>query len=202
MHSALNNNLFLVKEHVGLFKAANNFDIYDPQTGEVILHCREPRLGMLTKLFRFTEYKRFTPFEIEITTPSGEPVCSVHRGLSIFLSTVDVRDTQKETIGSFKQHLFSIGGAFTVLSATGKELCHLKGSWTGWNFRFVADDGTEFAHVTKNGLVLGRNFLPAQIIMYWRLTIQCRRIIRFGRSFFLPSCVSIWYSKNSQSRLC
>ena len=29
MHSALNNNLFLVKEHVGLFKAANNFDIYD-----------------------------------------------------------------------------------------------------------------------------------------------------------------------------
>jgi hypothetical protein len=41
MHSALNNNLFLVKEHVGLFKAANNFDIYDPQTGQVILHCRE-----------------------------------------------------------------------------------------------------------------------------------------------------------------
>ena len=79
MHSALNNNLFLVKEHVGLFKAANNFDIYDPDSGEVILHCREPRLGMLTKLFRFTEYKRFTPFEIEITTPSGEPVCSVHR---------------------------------------------------------------------------------------------------------------------------
>ena len=85
MHSALNNNLFLVKEHVGLFKAANNFDIYDPQSGEVVLHCREPRLGIATKVFRFTEYKRFTPFEIEITTPSGEPVCSVHRGFSFFL---------------------------------------------------------------------------------------------------------------------
>ena len=42
MHSVLNNNLFLVKEHVGLFKAANNFDIYDPESGYVILHCREP----------------------------------------------------------------------------------------------------------------------------------------------------------------
>lgn len=106
MHSALNNNLFLVKEHVGLFKAANNFDIYDPQSGEVVLHCREPRLGIAAKVFRFTEYKRFTPFEIEITTPSGEPVCSVHRGFSFFLSTVEVRDKQKEKIGSFKQHLF------------------------------------------------------------------------------------------------
>ena len=88
MHSVLNNNLFLVKEHVGLFKAANNFDIYDPESGDVILHCREPRLGMLTKLFRFTDYKRLTPFEIEITTPSGEPVCSVHRGFSFLLSTL------------------------------------------------------------------------------------------------------------------
>ena len=52
MHSVLNNNLFLVKEHVDGFKAANNFDIYDPESGDVILHCREPRLGMLTKLFR------------------------------------------------------------------------------------------------------------------------------------------------------
>ena len=161
MHSALNNNLFLVKEHVGLFKAANNFDIYDPQSGEVVLHCREPRLGIAAKVFRFTEYKRFTPFEIEITTPSGEPVCSVHRGFSFFLSTVEVRDKQKEKIGAFKQHLFSLGGAFTVLSAAGKELCHLKGSWTGWNFRFVADDGTEFAHVTKKWFGVGKELFTS-----------------------------------------
>ena len=161
MHSALNNNLFLVKEHVGLFKAANNFDIYDPQSGEVVLHCREPRLGIAAKVFRFTEYKRFTPFEIEITTPSGEPVCSVHRGFSFFLSTVEVRDKQKEKIGSFKQHLFSLGGAFTVLSTAGKELCHLKGSWTGWNFRFVADDGTEFAHVTKKWFGVGKELFTS-----------------------------------------
>jgi len=36
----INRNLFLVRGHVGLFKAANNFDIYDPQTNQLIMECR------------------------------------------------------------------------------------------------------------------------------------------------------------------
>ena len=49
MHPLLNKNLFLVKEHVGFFKAANNYDIYDPETGELIIECREPSLGGIHK---------------------------------------------------------------------------------------------------------------------------------------------------------
>ena len=45
MSELVNSNLFLVKEHVGLFKAANNYDIYDPASGEMIMQCREPSLG-------------------------------------------------------------------------------------------------------------------------------------------------------------
>jgi uncharacterized protein YxjI len=47
MHAALQRNMFLVKEHVGVFKAANNYDVVDPQSGQVILHCREEGLGLL-----------------------------------------------------------------------------------------------------------------------------------------------------------
>ena len=159
MHPALNNNIYFVKEHVGLFKASNNFDIYDPQTGEVILLCREPKLSMLTKLFRFTDFKRLTPFHVEITTPSGEPVCSVRRGFLSWL--VEILDERQEKVGSFQQHIWSIGGAFTVLGASGKELCQLKGSWTGWNFRFVTDDGTEFAHVTKKWSGVGKELFTS-----------------------------------------
>ncbi len=117
MHPTLNRNLFLVKEHVGLFKAANNFDIYDPQTQEQVLQCREDRLGFFTRLLRYTDYKRFTPFDIEVRTPSGQPVVHVRRGISIFLSTVDVHDGDEHgtILGRFKQKFFSIGGAFTVL---------------------------------------------------------------------------------------
>ena len=69
MHEVLKKNVFLVKEHVGMFKAANNYDIHDPQTGNIIMECREERLGMLTKFLRFTKYKRMTPFDIQALLP-------------------------------------------------------------------------------------------------------------------------------------
>ena len=42
MHAALQQNQFFVKEHVGLFKAANNYDIFDPVSQQKVLACREP----------------------------------------------------------------------------------------------------------------------------------------------------------------
>jgi uncharacterized protein YxjI len=159
MHPALNANVYLVKEHAGLFKAANNFDIFDPQTNRPILHCREERLGIFTKMLRFTDYKRYTPFEIDVTTPTGEPVLTVRRGISIFFSKVDVLDGEDgPRIGGFKQKLFSIGGAFTVLDNNDRPICDLKGKWTGWNFRFMSGDH-ELANVSKKWAGLGREML-------------------------------------------
>jgi uncharacterized protein YxjI len=160
MHPILNRNLFLVKEHVGWFKAANNFDVHDPETGEVLLNCREDKLGLFTKLFRFTDYKRMTPFHIEIRTPAGEPVVTIRRGISLFLSKVQVLDENNQPIGGFKQKLFSIGGKFDVLGANEQVLCTLKGKWTGWDFRFIAGE-IELAHVTKKWAGLGRELFTS-----------------------------------------
>ena len=92
MNNVLNRDYFFVKEHVGMFKAANNYDVLDPESKEIIMTCREDNLGALTKLLRFTKYKRMTPFHVEIKTASGEKVLTVKRGISIFLSTVEVFD--------------------------------------------------------------------------------------------------------------
>ena len=161
MHPVLNRNLFFVKEHVGLFKAANNFDILDPENGETILHCREDNLGFFTKMMRFTKYKRMTPFDVQVRTPEGQQVVRVDRGVAIFLSKVKVYDENDQHIGGFKQKLFSLGGAFTVLDAGDRPLCMLKGKWTGWDFRFLADDGSEFAHVTKKWAGLGKELFTS-----------------------------------------
>lgn len=160
MHPVLNQNVFLVKEHVGMFKAANNFDIYDPESGEQIILCREERLGMFTKMLRFTDYKRMTPFHVELKTPEGEPVLSIKRGVSLFLSSVDVLDHEEERIGGFKQRFFSIGGSFGVLGPNDQELCTLKGKWTGWEFKFVRD-GREFARVSKKWSGMGKEFFTS-----------------------------------------
>jgi len=156
MHPSFSRNLYLVKEHVGLFKAANNYDILDPESGEVILECREPNLGMITKLLRFTDFKRSTPFDVHISEPGQAPLLRVARGISIFLSQVEVLDEEDRVLGGFKQKFLSIGGKFQLEDSSGNPLCMLKGKWTGWDFRFIDDNDNEFAHVTKKWAGLGK----------------------------------------------
>jgi uncharacterized protein YxjI len=160
MHPVLRQNLFFVKEHVGIFKAANEFDIFDPQGNAQILACREPNIGIFTKLLRFTDYKRFTPFEVVVTTPAGEKVLTVRRGITLFLSKVQVLDERDQVVGMFKQKFFSIGGKFDVLDALGQTVCTLKGKWTSWDFRFVQGE-REVAHVAKKWAGLGKELFTS-----------------------------------------
>lgn len=150
----LNKNLFLVKEHYGVFKAANNYDIYDPESGDVVMECREPTLGFFTKLLRFTDYKRFTPFDVQIRTPNNDRVVRILRGVSLLLSKVEVRDERNELVGYFSQKLFSIGGRFDVFDKNDNLVCHLEGTWMAWDFYFRDGEKT-LAHVTKKWGGLG-----------------------------------------------
>ncbi len=160
MHELLNRNVFLVKEHVGAFKAANNFDIHDPASGEIIMLCREDNLGSITKLLRFTDYKRMTPFDIKVTTPEGQQLVRITRGPTFIRSKVTVLDGKDQKVGGFSQKLMSIGGKFDVLDENDQILCSLKGNWTGWDFRFVVGD-SEFAHVTKKWSGMGKEFFTS-----------------------------------------
>ncbi len=160
MHSILNRNLYFVKEHSGIFKAANNYDILDPQSQQIIMNCREEKLGMITKLLRFTDYKRMTPFEVTIRTPDGRPVLTVKRGISIFMSHVDVLDENGIKVGGFKQKFFSIGGAFTVVDVNDQPLFTLQGKWSSWEFTFKSGD-TELAKVSKKWAGLGREMFTS-----------------------------------------
>lgn len=161
MNPLLNKNIFFVKEHVALFKAANSFDIYDAETQQIVMQCREENLGFFTKMFRFSDYKRMTPFDIDIKTPSGEKILKVKRGVSFFLSNVEVLDENGMLIGKFKQKFLSIGGKFEVLDASERSLCMLKGKWTSWDFKFVSNDNKEFATVTKKWGGFGKEFFTS-----------------------------------------
>jgi uncharacterized protein YxjI len=160
MNQILKNNAYFVKEHVGIFKAANNFDILNPSTQELMMTCREENLGFFTKMFRFSDYKRMTPFNIEIRTASGEKVLTVKRGVSIFVSTVQVLDENDMLVGTFKQKFFSLGGKFSVLDTSDNVLCTLQGKWTSWDFSFVKESN-ELAHVSKKWAGLGKELFTS-----------------------------------------
>lgn len=155
MHPILKKNNYFVKEHLGVFKASNNYDIIDPETQQIILVCREDNLGFLTKMARFSDYKRMTPFHVEIRTPAGEKVVTVKRGIAIFLSTVEVLDENNTLIGYFKQKFFSVGGKFDVLNTRNEVVCSLVGRWTSWDFRFMKGQ-QELAHVSKKWAGIGK----------------------------------------------
>ncbi|MEL7265356.1 MAG: phospholipid scramblase-related protein, partial [Planctomycetota bacterium] len=108
----------------------------------------------------FTDYKTMTPFNVELKTPEGQPLLSVKRGISLFLSKVDVLDANNMRIGGFKQKMFSLGGAFRVLGEKDQELCQLKGKWTGWEFKFLSGD-VELALVTKKWSGMGRELFTS-----------------------------------------
>src|SRR4029453_13606949 len=160
MHPVLQRNVYFVKEHVGFFKAANNYDILDPQTQQVILNCREERLGFFTKMFRFTNYKRLTPFEVIIRTPDGQPVLCVRRGIALFMSQVDVLDEREQRVGGFAQKFFSFTDKVTVLGENNQPLCVLKGNWTSWDFAFMAGD-QELARVSKQWAGLAKEIFTS-----------------------------------------
>ena len=119
MNPVLNRNLFFIKQHAGLFKAANNFDIYDPADQQLIMTCREAKPGFFTRMLRFSAYRRMVPFHVGIRTASSEQVLSVKRGVSLFSSTVEVMDENHVLAGRFLQKKFTIGGRFDVTDPQG-----------------------------------------------------------------------------------
>ena len=161
MNQILEKNLFLFKEHVGMFKASNNYDIYDPDSKKIILHCREKNLNFFFKIVRmfFQDFKRMTPFEIEIHELNGEKVLRVKKRFTLFLSKVEVFDENNRMIGLLKQK-FSLKGKFEILDPIGNIICNLKGNLVGWNFKFFKDD-KELGLVTKKWSGIGKEMFTS-----------------------------------------
>lgn len=160
MNLLLNKNLFLIKEKVGMFKASNCYDIFDPETKTHVMTSIEPGLGFFTKIFRFTKYKRHTPFNVAVSETNGRKVVSLKRGVAIFRSDVEVFDHKDQSIGFLKQKFWSLGGKFEIVDKYQKPVCTLEGKWTGWDFKFTHQNN-ELAIVTKKWAGLGKELFTS-----------------------------------------
>ncbi|QZT38676.1 LURP-one-related family protein [Halosquirtibacter xylanolyticus] len=172
MNPILNKNNFFVKEHTGMFKASNNYDIYDPESDQMLIECREINLGWFAKILRFNkDYKRMTPFEIVLTDANGQKVLTVKRKWTFWRSEVEVLDHNDQIVGKLKQKLLSIGGKFRVYDTDDNEVCMVKGKWTSWEFSFLKED-VQLAQVSKKWAGLAKElFTSADTYM---LTIDPR----------------------------
>ena len=140
INSLLQNNSFFIKEHIGMFKISNNYDIYDTNSKKIILNSREQETDLLTKLFRFDKStKIFAPFNLKITSTNGSRLLSVKKDWSFLYARVCVYNEKDKLIGYFKQQ--NIWGGFSGIQFNAydikdKFLFKFKGQY---NFKLVKD---------------------------------------------------------------
>jgi uncharacterized protein YxjI len=141
---------FVVREHVGILKLTDTYDILDASTQGLIAVAREKPGGFVI-FMRFLVNKQLLPTRVEIREggEEGPVLFSISRGLTLFRSKVRVLDAQGVEIGYFKSKLFSFGGGFYVYDTADKQVAEVKGDWKGWNFTFKGPGGEELGLVTK-----------------------------------------------------
>lgn len=161
MKGVLDINRYFVRETTKLMKASYSYDILDPESGDVLMTCREQQMSRLTKLFRFSDLRRTTPFDLHVCDASGSQVIRLKRGLSLLVSQVHVYDENNIPVGGFSLRPFSISGTFDVLDAAGDPVCELRGGMTGWNFQFLSPDEMELARVRKKWAGVGKELFAS-----------------------------------------
>jgi uncharacterized protein YxjI len=152
---------YLVREHVGLLKFANTYDILEADTGTLVAVAQE-KPGWLVHLLRFAINKQALPTHVFIAPRAdAAPVISIHRGISLLGAKIAVRGADGRDLGYFKSKLFSLGGGFRVFDHAETQVAEVKGDWKGWNFKYLDAAGQEIGTVTKKWGGLGKELFTS-----------------------------------------
>ena len=144
---------YVIREHVGMLKFRDTYDILDPDTKEQIGIAQEEPGGAVL-FFRLLMNKQMLPTKVYVyegDTPEDRSRMRfyIHRGFTLFRSQVNVCDPQGRVLGWFKTKMLSIGGAFNVFNAQGQQIATVKGNWKGFDFRFRDQNDNEIGNISK-----------------------------------------------------
>ncbi len=152
---------FLVKEHIGVLKLTDAYDILNPATGAKVGFARENVSG-LNKAMRLLVNKRLMPTRVDVKeSENGPELIVLRRGWTFLRARVDVTDGAGVLIGYFRAKLMSLGGGFFVHNAAGLQVAEVRGDWKGWNFKLLAADGSEWGTVTKKWGGIGKELFTS-----------------------------------------
>ncbi len=140
---------FLIKEHAGVFKLTDRYDICDPETNEKVGFAEEQPGAVVTYL-RLLLNKQLMPTKVVVTeTQTDETLFTIRRGVGFLRTKVTVTDGDGEPLGYFKSKVLSLGGGFLLYDNSDKQVGEVKGDWKGWNFKLLSASGEELGTVAK-----------------------------------------------------
>ncbi len=152
---------FFIREHVGMLKLKDAYDILDPETQAPLGIAQETTSGWIVAL-RFLVNKGMLPMSVVIRAQdSDQPLLTLTRGFTLLRSKVWISNATGERIGYFKSKLFSLGGGFLIYDRHDAKVADIKGDWKGWNFRFLNAEGQEIGLVTKKWSGIGKELFTS-----------------------------------------
>ncbi|HEX3133375.1 MAG TPA: phospholipid scramblase-related protein [Planctomycetota bacterium] len=152
---------FFIREHVGIMKLKDTYDILDPETKAPLGIAKETTAGWILAL-RFLINKQMLPLSVVISTEDGgTPLLTLSRGFTFLRSKVWIENQDGQRIGYFKSKLFSLGGGFLIYDMQDTKVADIKGDWKGWNFRFLDAEGKEIGLVTKKWAGIGKELFTS-----------------------------------------
>ncbi|MEN9308802.1 MAG: hypothetical protein RL173_2734 [Fibrobacterota bacterium] len=154
-------NRILVKERVGLFKLADCYDLFDPDSGRSVGVCQELP-PWYTHVLRLVVNKLMLPTVVEVL-PEGrtQPLFRIRRGFKLFRSVVQVEDGIGRPLGTLRSKILSFRLEFAVLDSMGKEIAKVNGDWKGWNFQLVSPKGEVLGTITKKWAGIGKELFTS-----------------------------------------
>ncbi|WP_324674783.1 phospholipid scramblase-related protein [Hymenobacter sp. GOD-10R] len=152
----LNRHNYFIREHVGMFKLEDTYDILDPETNEQIGIASEATPSWAIWL-RLLFKKQMLPATVAVReTLDSKPLLRIERGWTFWRSKVRVIDAHENELGYFKSKIFSLAGGFHVYSPQDEKIAEIKGSWKSWDFKFISASGQEVGVVTKKWAGFGK----------------------------------------------
>lgn len=152
---------YLIKEHVAFLKLVDKYDIIDPETGLCVAYAKENINGFI-KILRLLVNKNLLPTSIEIkATGTEEVILKMRKPIGFLRSKVFIQGKDTNEIGYFKSRILTIGGRFDVFKMDNSKIAEVKGNWSGWNFKFIDNNGKEMGEVSKKWGGIGKELFTS-----------------------------------------
>lgn len=157
----LNKTTYFIREHVGILKLSNTYDILDPET-KSILGIAQEETPWWVHLLRLVVNKQFLPTAVVVREDGNENFpghvrFQIQRNFNFgFRTKIEIRSANGELAGWFQKKAFSLGGTFLVFDARDQQVATVGGDWKGWEFRFEDMQGKQLGVVSKRWSGIGK----------------------------------------------
>lgn len=140
-------NNYFIDEKVNFLNFENCYQIFN-ENGENIGAIKQ-KLSVGQKILRILLNKAMLPFLLEIKNSEDQLEATISRGWTFFMSKINIKDAQGNTIGTIKQKFKLLKPTFKIYNSSDVLIAEINGDWKAWNFKIVDASNNQIGTISK-----------------------------------------------------